>query len=96
MLPAASAPMSVTPDVPAGVADRMLWRTADRLRRDHQPGSSGRCVCCELVFPCLGRWLGETGAHLAENGALPLPRRRPSPRPSPPSPALPAGRWSPW
>lgn len=39
----------------------MLWRTGDRLRRDHQPDSDGRCVCCELAFPCFGRRLGKAG-----------------------------------
>jgi hypothetical protein len=62
-LPSSSLPRRrpVGPDVPAGVVGRMLWRTGDRLRRDHQPDSDGRCVCCELAFPCFGRRLGEAG-----------------------------------
>jgi hypothetical protein len=63
------------PAVPAGVSDRMTWLMGDRLRRDHRPGSDGRCLCCELPFPCLGRRLGEDGVRLAETGSL----RRPSP-----------------
>jgi hypothetical protein len=70
------------PEVPAGVTDRLMWRTGDRLRRDHLPDRDGRrCVCCEMPFPCLGRRLGEAGVRLAETGTL----RRPSPGPGRPA-----------
>lgn len=67
--------------VPVGVVDRRMWLTADRLRRDHRPGpgnGAGRCVCCEMVFPCFGRRLAEAGLYVAESGGVALPRRRPS------------------
>lgn len=57
------------PSVPAGVTDRLLWRMGERLRRDHLPGRDGRCVCCEMAFPCLGSRLGEAGVRLAETGS---------------------------
>lgn len=58
--------------VPAG-ADGLMWRGAARLYRDHHPDRSGRCVCCEMPFPCFGRWLGETGLWFAETGSVPEP-----------------------
>ena len=44
-------------DIPAGVQDRMLWRSAQRVLDVHQPrpsrnGQPDRCVQCGTDWPC--------------------------------------------
>ncbi len=59
-----------TDDIPAGVQDRMLWRSAQRVLDIHQPGPAAqgvpsRCRQCGTVYPCEVSELARKSQQLA-------------------------------